>query len=120
MTVNDYMMALLERFTLRSPEEDELRVRLAEACARLREALAPEGEKLLMRLLDQESELQDELVLYGFLSGYRLADGIHRELGRYPPFSYMADAEEHGRQEYEKERTDENAGKNQESLRADP
>ena len=53
--------------------------------------MSREQQKILLRLLDVEEHLRDAESLDAFISGFRLADGIHRELG--PPYSYAAENE---------------------------
>ena len=102
--MNDYMTALLERFgiTTQGTAEAEERVRAAEET--LKEQLTAEQRKLLLRLTDHHNALRDEAALTGFVSGYRLAEGIHRELETLPRFLIMAEAEERARKQFERER----------------
>ena len=85
--MRDYMTALQRRFHLTSEQSVKLK-REAETAY---ETLTREQQKLLLRLLDAEERLRDEEKLDAFFSGFRLADGIHRELGA--PYSYEDEGE---------------------------
>ena len=102
--MNDYMTALLERFGSMTNEtlETKEQVRMAEAA--LKEQLTKEQRKLLLRLTDSHNALREAAVLAGFISGYRLAAGIHRELDALPRFSLMTEEEERARKQYDEER----------------
>ena len=98
------MTALLERFgsTTNETLETQERVRAAEAA--LKEQLTQEQRKLLLRLTDSHNALREAAVLAGFISGYRLAVGIHGELDALPRFSLMAEEEDRARARFEQER----------------
>ena len=86
------MTALQRRFHLTSEQSVKLK-REAETAY---ETLTREQQKLLLRLLDAEERLRDEKKLDAFFSGFRLEDGIHRELGAQ--YSYEAEDEERARE----------------------
>ena len=65
----------------------------------LHDALSREQQKLLLRLLDAEERLRDEEKLDAFFSGFRLADGIHRELESVPPYSFEDEDEARAREQ---------------------
>ena len=65
----------------------------------LHDALSREQQKLLLRLLDAEERLRDEEKLDAFYSGFRLADGIHRELESVPPYSFEDEDEAREREQ---------------------
>jgi len=44
--------------------------------------------KLLLKLTDMEMELRDRSNLDSIVDGYRVANGIHQELSRYPPYNF--------------------------------
>ena len=94
--MRDYMTALQRRFHIASEQSVKLKREAETAYDTLHETLTREQQKLLLRLIDAEERLRDEEKLDAFFSGFRLADGIHRELGA--PYSYE-DEDEHLAQE---------------------
>ena len=94
--MRDYMTALQRRFHLTSEQSVKLKREAETAYDTLHETLTREQQKLLLRLIDAEERLRDEEKLDAFFSGFRLADGIHRELGA--PYSYEAEDEERARE----------------------
>ena len=94
--MRDYMTALQRRFHIASEQSVKLKREAEKAYDTLHDALTREQQKLLLRLLDAEERLRDEEKLDAFFSGFRLADGIHRELGA--PYSYEAEDEERARE----------------------
>ena len=94
--MRDYMTALQRRFHIASEQSVKLKREAETAYDTLHETLSREQQKLLLRFLDAEARLRDEEKLDAFFSGFRLADGIHRELGA--PYSYEAEDEERARE----------------------
>ena len=94
--MRDYMTALQRRFHIASEQSVKLKREAEKAYDTLHDTLTREQQKLLLRLLDAEEHLRDEETLDAFFSGFRLADGIHRELGA--PYSYEAEDEERARE----------------------
>ena len=90
--MRDYMTALQRCFHITSEQSVKFKQEAETAYDTLHETLTREQQKLLLRLLDAEERLRDEEKLDSFFSGFRLADGIHRELGA--PYSYEAEDEE--------------------------
>ena len=86
------MTALQRRFHIRSERTTALGREVEEVYDSLHDQLSREQQKFLLRFLDAEECLRDEEKLDAFFSGFRLADGIHRELGA--PYSYEAEGEE--------------------------
>ena len=95
--MRDYMTALQRRFHISSEQSVKLKQEADAAYDTLHDTLTREQQKLLLRLLDAEERLRDEEKLDAFFSGFRLADGIHRELGA--PYSYEAEDEERAREQ---------------------
>ena len=95
------MTALQRRFHIKSEQAVKLKREAEKAYDTLHEALTREQQKLLLRLLDAEERLRDEEKLDAFFSGFRLADGIRRELGA--PYSYEAEDEERAREIFRRE-----------------
>ena len=89
--MRDYMTALQRRFHIASEQSVKLKREAETAYDTLHDTLSREQQKLLLRLIDAEEHLRDEEKLDAFFSGFRLADGIHRELGA--PYSYEAEDE---------------------------
>ena len=94
--MRDYMTALQRRFHIKSEQAVKLKREAEKAYDTLHDTLTREQQKLLLRLLDAEEHLRDEEKLDAFFSGFKLADGIHRELGA--PYSYEAEDEERARE----------------------
>ena len=101
--MNDYMTALLDRFGIPSPQAADMETKANAAVDELRKQLGKDQRRRLLRLLDLENARRVEAVLYGFLSGYRLAEGIHRELDEYPRFSIAAEDEARAKAQYHNE-----------------
>ena len=89
--MKDYMMTLLDRFRIESPQEDTMAAEIESRLAALREKLNPQERKLLLRIVDAENAMRLESQLYGFISGFRLASGIHGELDELPRFSIVSE-----------------------------
>ena len=91
------MTALQRRFHIGSEQSVKLKREAESAYDTLHETLTREQQKLLLRLLDAEERLRDEEKLDAFYSGFRLADGIRRELGA--PYSYEDEDEARAREQ---------------------
>ena len=89
--MKDYMMALHQRFC-KEPGCREVRKQLLEVEQDLRLALDRRGQEQLLKLADLENELQEEISLESFLSGFKLALGIAAELT--PSYSFDDDEEQ--------------------------
>ena len=99
------MTALQRRFHIVSERTIELGHEVEAAYDTLHDELSREQQKLLLRFLDAENRFRDEEKLDSFFSGFRLADGIYRELGA--PYSYEAEDEERAREIFRREMEDE-------------
>ena len=99
--MRDYMTALQRRFHIASEQSVKLKREAETAYDTLHEALTREQQKLLLRLLDAEERLRDEEKLDAFFSGFKLADGIRRELGT--PYSYEDEDETRAREIFRRE-----------------
>ena len=95
--MRDYTTALQRRFHIKSDRALELEREGEAAYDTLHDELNREQQKLLLRFRDAEERLRDEEKLDAFFSGFKLADGIHRELGA--PYSYEAEDEERAREQ---------------------
>ena len=97
--MRDYMTALQRRFHIASEQSVKLKREAEKAYDTLHDTLTREQQKLLLRFLDAEEHLRDEETLDAFFSGFRLADGIHRELDGVPPYSYEDEDEARAREQ---------------------
>lgn len=86
----NYMRALYQRFAM-EPEDERLQTEIQEAYDALQETVSRQDREKLLRLVDLEMELQEELSLLAFVSGFRLAAGIAGEL---EPYSFADEEEE--------------------------
>lgn len=85
--MNDYMRALRQMFTdtsLYREEREELETRRQSLVSQLD---APQQD-LLMDLVDGESLLREHMAVENFISGFRLAYNVARELSEKPPYSF--------------------------------
>ena len=94
----DYMRALHQRFMKKTQGIEALEDAIEQTEKQLKEHLDVPQRKLLLRLTDRESELRSEASLCAFISGYRLACGIHKELLEEPPYSFEHEEEERAKQ----------------------
>ena len=99
------MIALQRRFHVKPDRTTELGCEIESAYDALHETMSREQQKLLLRFLDAEEHFHDEEMLDAFVSGFKLADGIRRELGA--PYSYEAEDEARAREIIKQETTDE-------------
>ncbi len=90
----EYLRALKERFS-----QTGKNTHLLQEIEDHRQALAcctdKQGRKELLRLLDAQSTLQNEIALESFVAGFRLARGIDSELDMQEPYSYTKEQERH-------------------------
>ena len=89
----EYFRALHQRF-FREPDHIELHDEIEENRKALAEKLAPEDRKRLLRMLDAQSCLKNEVSLESFTAGFKLAAGIAKEMGEGGVYSYDAEIEE--------------------------
>ena len=92
-TVYEYMRGLHQQF-FKEPDFPELRQEINEIHQALTEGKAKQERRKLLKLVDLEAELSDEISLASFAAGFRLAWGIIAELNTEPPYSF-AEEEEH-------------------------
>ncbi len=93
--MKDYMMALHQRFC-KEPECLGVRKELKSIYQDLHQVLDRRGQEQLLKLADLENELQEEISLESFLSGFKLALGIAAELA--PSYSFEDEEEQHAYQ----------------------
>ena len=89
--MKDYMMALHQRFC-KELECREVRKQIREVEQEIHQKLDRLGQEQLLKLADLENELQEEISLESFLSGFKLALGIAAELA--PAYSFDDDEEQ--------------------------
>ncbi len=91
--MKDYITALYERFQVETQELSALMARTNAAEERLKETLDTKQRKLLLRMIDCQNDYRQEAALCGFLSGWRVANGLRDEMDAFPHFS-IADEDE--------------------------
>lgn len=99
--MRDYMMALHQRFC-KEPECREVRKQLLGIEQELHQALDRRGQERLLKLADLQNELQEDISLESFLSGFKLALGIAAELA--PSYSFDDDEEQRACQALQRRR----------------
>ena len=92
--MTEYMIALREQFDHRPQITERIERELERIRQELSNQLSISEQDMLLDLLDLEAELRDEISLSSFISGYRLAYGIHRELSQMSPCSFDRKTEE--------------------------
>ena len=90
----DYMKSLQQQFESKPEYIQDLKTEVNQTHKELSARLSKEDRKLLLKLVDLEDVLQCEATLHSFVSGYRLACGIHYELSAEPMYSFDKEEEE--------------------------
>ena len=108
--MRDYLMALYNRFPITSTQTIELGREVEAAYDTLHNSLSREQQRLLLRFVDTENRFHDEEKLDSFFAGFRLADGIHRELSEIPQYSFEQEDEEREREIIRQEMAEEESG----------
>ena len=88
----EYMRGLQRQF-FKEPDFSELRQEINEIHQALAEGKAKQERRKLLKLVDLEAELSDEISLASFAAGFRLAWGIIAELNTEPPYSFAEEEE---------------------------
>ena len=88
----EYMRGLQRQF-FKEPDFLELRQEINEIHQALTEGKAKPERRSLLKLVDLEAELRDEVSLASFAAGFRLAWGIVSELNMEPPYSFTEEEE---------------------------
>ena len=96
----DYMKSLQRQF-FREPECGDLRREIEQTRQELRDLLDKENRRKLLRLVDCQAALREEVSLHSFLAGYRLACGVYRELLTQPPHSFDKEEEMRAQEIYQ-------------------
>ena len=94
----DYMKSLQQQFESKPEYIQNLKTEVNQAHKELSARLEKEDRRLLLKLVDLEDALRCEATLHSFVSGYRLACGIHYELSAEPMYSFDREEEERSRQ----------------------
>ena len=89
----DYMQALQARF---SPESlcAEQQAEVMRLHQRLEKKLDRKNQIRLLKLVDAEARLRDDVSLESLIAGFRLAYGIAHELGVEPTYSFRQEEEQ--------------------------
>lgn len=93
----DYMRALQDRFDALPPEDKEMQEEAELLFHSLCSELARPEHKQLIRLVDIQDARREKTALNSFISGFKLAWGISRELTDAPPYSFEQEQEEQAR-----------------------
>ena len=94
----DYMKSLQRHFETKPEYIQDLKAEVNQTHKELSSRLEKEDRRLLLKLVDLEDALRCEATLHSFVSGYRLACGIHYELSTEPMYSFDREEEERSRQ----------------------
>lgn len=105
--MNDYMTALYERFQIETPELSVHSSRTASAEETLKDTLDADQRKLLLRLVDCQSEYRQEAAICGFITGWRLANGIRDEMNTLPRFSIANEDEQRALKQFSSDKRSE-------------
>ena len=104
--MRDYMKALQRRFESPSGQTERLEKAVNKTHRQLANRLKKPEKKLLLHLVDLEAALRDEACLDSFMSGYRLAHGIHQELlADQPPYNFEDEDERNAIEKIKAEKT---------------
>ncbi len=89
----EYLQALHQRF-FQEPEHTDLYEEIEKLRHELEGELNPSQRKLLLRLLDVQNYLKNDVSLESFTAGFKLAAGIAKELETNGLYSYDSEVEE--------------------------
>ena len=92
-TMYEYLQALHQRF-FREPEHTDLHDEIIKLRQELEAELNPPQRKILLRLIDVQGYLKNDVSLESFTAGFKLAAGIAKELEADGLYSYDTDVEE--------------------------
>ena len=88
----EYIRGLQQQF-FKEPDFPELRQELHKLHREMTENKPKDERRKLLKLVDLEAELRDEISLASFAAGFRLAWGIIAELNTEPPYSFAEEEE---------------------------
>ena len=83
----DYMQALQQRF-FRVPRCEDLRGTVEDTCEEFLKRMSDEDKHKLLLIVDSMDAIRDEISLASFVTGFKLAWGISRELETDGLYSY--------------------------------
>ena len=92
--MQDYMRALQDRFDSLPPEDTEMKEEVDSLFQGLCSELGRPQCKQLLRMVDIQDAHREKIALNSFISGFKLAWGIFRELTDTPPYSFEREQEE--------------------------
>lgn len=95
--MQDYMRALKERFDTPRPQDAAMKEEADGLFHELCSVLGKNDCKKLVRLVDIEDARSGKASLNSFISGFKLAWGIFRELTEEPLYSFEEEQEERAR-----------------------
>ena len=95
----DYMQALQERFVGECGRERHQEIHTLRK--EISQKLSKEDRRKLLRLVDLEAALREDYALENFLAGFKLAWGLHQELGE--PYDYRKELEQRSIEQLRKE-----------------
>ena len=95
----DYMQALRERFVGECGRERHQEIHTLRK--EISQKLSKEDRRKLLRLVDLEAALREDYALENFLAGFKLAWGLHQELGE--PYDYRKELEQRSIEQLRKE-----------------
>ena len=95
----DYMQTLRERFVGECGRERHQEIHTLRK--EISQKLSKEDRRKLLRLVDLEAALREDYALENFLAGFKLAWGLHQELGE--PYDYRKELEQRSIEQLRKE-----------------
>ena len=98
--MQDYMRALQDRFDTEPPTDAEMKEEADRIFNGLCSNLDRTERNQLLRLVDIQDTRREKTALQSFISGYKLAWGIHRELTDEPIYSYEREQEDRARRSF--------------------
>ena len=98
--MQDYMRALQDRFDMEPPMDAEMKDEADQIFKDLCCSLGRAERNRLLRLVDIQDARREKTALQSFISGYKLAQGIHRELTDEPLYSYEREQEDRARRSF--------------------
>ena len=98
--MQDYMKALRDRFDFDPPNDAEMKEEADQIFKDLCCSLGRAERNQLLRLVDIQDARREKTALQSFISGYKLAWGIYRELTDEPLYSYEREQEDRARKSF--------------------
>ena len=95
--MQDYMRALQDRFDAEPPKDALMKDEADQLFKVLCSNMERSERNQLIRLVDIQDARREKTALHSFISGYKLAWGIHRELTEEAPYSFENEQEERAR-----------------------